>query len=56
VVADSWRGWVEQSGALVLDLEASTGLHIALVSRRAPLTPAAQAFLESAVPEPQPIG
>ncbi|SEF04318.1 DNA-binding transcriptional regulator, LysR family [Streptomyces sp. 3213] len=49
VVTDAWRGWAEQSGALVLDLEPSVSLQIALVSRRAVLTPAARAFLESAV-------
>lgn len=48
VVTDSWRSWAEQSGALVLDLEPSTSLHIALVSRRTPLTPAAAAFLDRA--------
>ncbi|WP_413798912.1 LysR substrate-binding domain-containing protein [Streptomyces iranensis] len=48
VVADAWRGLAERAGALVLDLEPSTGLHIALVSRRAPLTPAAEAFVKTA--------
>ncbi|MBD3010750.1 LysR family transcriptional regulator [Streptomyces sp. 5-10] len=49
VVADAWRGLAERAGALVLDLEPSTGLRIALVSRRAPLTPAAEAFVSTAV-------
>ncbi|MBI0385327.1 LysR family transcriptional regulator substrate-binding protein, partial [Streptomyces albiflaviniger] len=49
VVADAWRGLAERAGALVLDLEPSTSLHIALVSRRAPLTPAAEAFVGAAV-------
>ncbi|MFF7467628.1 LysR substrate-binding domain-containing protein [Streptomyces sp. NPDC008092] len=49
VVTDSWRGWAERSGALVLDLEPGTSLHVALVSRRAPLTPAAAAFLDDAL-------
>ncbi|GAA2348507.1 LysR family transcriptional regulator [Streptomyces violaceusniger] len=49
VVADAWRGLAERAGAQVLDLEPSTGLRIALVSRRAPLTPAAEAFVSTAV-------
>ncbi|MGW2511327.1 LysR family transcriptional regulator [Streptomyces scopuliridis] len=49
VVTDSWRGWAEQAGALVLELEPTTALHIALVSRHSALTPAAEAFLESAL-------
>jgi DNA-binding transcriptional LysR family regulator len=51
VVTDAWRGWAERSGVLVLDLEPRVSLHIALVSRRAALTPAARAFLGSAVPQ-----
>ncbi|MEU2682300.1 LysR family transcriptional regulator [Streptomyces hygroscopicus] len=52
VVADAWRGLAERAGALVLDLEPSTSLRIALVSRRAPLTPAAEAFVRTATSEP----
>lgn len=48
VVADAWRGFAEQAGARVLDIEPATGLRIALVSRRTALTPAARAFLECA--------
>ncbi|MFD4505566.1 LysR family transcriptional regulator [Streptomyces sp. NPDC058457] len=49
VVTESWRGWAERSGAVVLDLEPGTSLRVALVSRTAPLTPAAAAFLDNAI-------
>ena len=48
VVTDSWREFAEQAGALVLAVEPTTSLHIALVSRHSALTPAAAAFLASA--------
>jgi DNA-binding transcriptional LysR family regulator len=45
VMADSWASLARQSGAKVLDIEPPAYLHLALVSREAPMTPAAQAFL-----------
>ncbi|MEU1305239.1 LysR family transcriptional regulator [Streptomyces shenzhenensis] len=48
VVTDAWRGFAERAGALVLDIEPATSLHIALLSRKTALTPAAQAFLTCA--------
>ncbi|KUM99514.1 LysR family transcriptional regulator [Streptomyces yokosukanensis] len=51
VVTDSWRSLAEQAGACVLTLEPTTSLQVALVSRRTALTPAAQAFMASALAE-----
>jgi DNA-binding transcriptional LysR family regulator len=48
VLADSWASLARQSGARVLDIEPPAYLHLALASREAPMTPAAQAFLETA--------
>ncbi|MEO3744469.1 LysR family transcriptional regulator [Plantactinospora sp. B5E13] len=48
VVADSWSRLARRSGALVLDLEPAAYLEVAFVTRRAPLTPAADAFLTCA--------
>lgn len=48
VVTDSWRDFAERAGALVLDIEPATTLHVALLSRKTGLTPAARAFLASA--------
>ena len=45
VLADSWTPLARLSGALVLDLEPPAHLHLALVSRRERVTPAAEAFL-----------
>ncbi|MFF0223916.1 LysR family transcriptional regulator [Streptomyces sp. NPDC004629] len=49
VVTDSWREFAERAGALVLDIEPATTLHIALLSRKTALTPAARAFLADAI-------
>jgi DNA-binding transcriptional LysR family regulator len=48
VVTDAWTPLARQAGALVLDLEPPAHLHIALVNRRGPLTPAARAFFDLA--------
>ncbi|MEU3016072.1 LysR substrate-binding domain-containing protein [Nocardiopsis sp. NPDC007018] len=48
VVTDAWRGLAEQAGALVLDLEPTDHLDVALISRRGPLTAAARAFVDHA--------
>ncbi|ROT33139.1 LysR family transcriptional regulator [Micromonospora sp. HM5-17] len=48
VVADSWSRLAQRSGALVLDLEPAAHLEVAFVTRKAPLTPAAAAFLAAA--------
>ncbi|TCO49856.1 LysR family transcriptional regulator [Actinocrispum wychmicini] len=45
VLTESWREFAERAGALVLDIEPKTTLKIAVVSRRAELSPAADAFL-----------
>ena len=45
VLADSWSPLARQAGALVLELAPPAYLHLALASRKAPLTPAATAFL-----------
>jgi DNA-binding transcriptional LysR family regulator len=49
VVTESWRTTAERAGAVVLDLEPKTTLRIALVSRRAEQSPAAQTFLTCAL-------
>lgn len=48
VVTESWRDLARQAGVDVLDIEPATALHIDLVSRRGPLSPAAAAFLDTA--------
>jgi DNA-binding transcriptional LysR family regulator len=48
VVTEAWRELAERAGACVLDLEPPAALTVALVSRRAELTPAARACLELA--------
>jgi DNA-binding transcriptional LysR family regulator len=48
VVTEAWRELAERAGARVLDLEPPAALTVALVSRRAELTPAARACLELA--------
>lgn len=48
VVADSWSRLAERAGALVLELDPPAYLSVAFVTRRAPLTPAASAFLAAA--------
>ncbi|MBW5420976.1 LysR family transcriptional regulator [Streptomyces sp. BG9H] len=50
VVTDSWREIARRTGADVLDIEPATALHVALVSRRGVLSPAAAAFWRMAVP------
>ncbi|RKS09915.1 DNA-binding transcriptional LysR family regulator [Nocardiopsis sp. Huas11] len=49
VVTDAWRGLAERAGVLVLELDPTDALDVALVSRRGPLTPAARAFLDHAL-------
>ncbi|MEU6853701.1 LysR family transcriptional regulator [Actinacidiphila alni] len=51
VVTDAWRELAERAGAWVLDLEPPASLAVALISRRAELTPAARACLDLATPE-----
>ncbi|WP_405667236.1 LysR family transcriptional regulator [Streptomyces sp. NBC_01166] len=46
VVTEVWAGLARSAGALALDLEPPEYLHVSLVSRRGPLTPGAQAFLD----------
>jgi DNA-binding transcriptional LysR family regulator len=48
VVTEAWAELARLVGVSVLELEPAEHLHISLLSRRAPLTPAAQAFLEYA--------
>ncbi|MFE1168948.1 LysR family transcriptional regulator [Nocardiopsis sp. NPDC058789] len=48
VVTDAWRGLAEQAGVLVLELDPTDHLHVALISRKGPLTAAARAFVEHA--------
>ncbi|WP_245573858.1 LysR family transcriptional regulator [Amycolatopsis nigrescens] len=48
VLADSWAPLARRAGALVLDLQPPAYLHLALVSRKPPRTPAATAFLAAA--------
>ncbi|MPY64469.1 LysR family transcriptional regulator [Streptomyces spongiae] len=54
VVTDSWRGTAERAGALVLDLEPNPVLRIGLIRREGPLSPAARAFLDSALARKEP--
>ncbi|MER6048221.1 LysR family transcriptional regulator [Streptomyces sp. NPDC001793] len=49
VLAESWRGLAERAGARVLDIEPRTTLRIGLVSRRTGLSPAARAFVTTAL-------
>ncbi|MFF0629127.1 LysR family transcriptional regulator [Streptomyces sp. NPDC004296] len=49
VLAESWRGLAERAGARVLDIEPRTTLRIGLVSRRSGLSPAARAFVTTAL-------
>ncbi|MEN2416703.1 LysR family transcriptional regulator [Streptomyces rimosus] len=49
VVTESWRAMAEQAGARVLDIEPTTTLNIGLVSRRTGLSPAARAFVTTAL-------
>jgi DNA-binding transcriptional LysR family regulator len=46
VVTEAWADLARRAGTLVLDLEPPHYLHISLLSRRAPLTPGARAFLD----------
>ncbi|MGP4095034.1 LysR family transcriptional regulator [Nonomuraea sp. KM90] len=48
VLAEAWRTLAERAGALVFDLDPPASLHLALVSRKGWLTPAAAEFLEIA--------
>jgi DNA-binding transcriptional LysR family regulator len=48
VLTEAWTLLAERAGALVLDLEPPSYLHVALVSRKARLTPAASEFLAMA--------
>jgi DNA-binding transcriptional LysR family regulator len=50
VVTEAWTDLARGAGVLVLDLEPPQYLHISLLSRRAPLTPGAQAFLDCVLP------
>ncbi|KOT88719.1 LysR family transcriptional regulator [Streptomyces sp. NRRL F-5755] len=49
VVTESWRAMAERAGARVLDIEPTTALNIGLVSRRTGLSPAARAFVTTAL-------
>jgi len=49
VVTDSWRAIAERAGARVLDIEPKSTLTIVLISRRTELSPAARAFVSSAL-------
>ncbi|NEA97634.1 LysR substrate-binding domain-containing protein [Streptomyces sp. SID13726] len=49
VVTDSWRETAERTGARVLDLDPNPVLRIGLISRKGQLSPAARAFLDSAL-------
>jgi DNA-binding transcriptional LysR family regulator len=49
VVTDSWRAMAEHAGARVLDIEPKNTLSIALCSRCTGLSPAAEAFIRTAL-------
>ncbi|MFC4564216.1 LysR family transcriptional regulator [Nocardiopsis mangrovi] len=49
VVAEAWRSLAARAGAVVLDLDPPAFLHLAMVSRAGPLTPAAAEFLALAL-------
>jgi DNA-binding transcriptional LysR family regulator len=50
VVTEAWTDLARGAGVVVLDLEPPQYLHISLLSRRAPLTPGARAFLDCVLP------
>ncbi|WP_411144415.1 LysR family transcriptional regulator [Streptomyces sp. x-80] len=50
VVTESWRVMAERAGARVLDIEPTRTLAVGLISRRTGLSPAAEAFLKTALP------
>ncbi|MCI3227328.1 LysR family transcriptional regulator [Streptomyces sp. NP-1717] len=50
VVTESWRTLAERAGARVVDIEPKSTLNIGLISRRAGLSPAVEAFLSAALP------
>lgn len=54
VVTESWRAMAERTGARVLDIVPETSLTIELISRRTGLSPAARAFVTTALPSPGP--
>ncbi|MBR8742545.1 LysR family transcriptional regulator [Nocardiopsis sp. MG754419] len=56
VVTDAWRELADAAGVLTLELEPTGHLHVSLISRRAPLTPAARAFVDHAVGEAGQVG
>ncbi|WP_327588127.1 LysR family transcriptional regulator [Nonomuraea sp. NBC_00507] len=49
VLAEAWRPLAERAGALVFELDPPASLHLALVSRKGWLTPAATEFLDLAL-------
>jgi DNA-binding transcriptional LysR family regulator len=49
VATEAWADLAQGAGALVLELDPREYLHISLLTRRAPLTPGAQGFLDSAL-------
>ncbi|MFI6403273.1 LysR family transcriptional regulator [Streptomyces sp. NPDC050548] len=51
VVTDAWRELARQAGVRVLDLEPRTSLRVTLVARHGATTPAAEAFLRTALTE-----
>ncbi|MBK3573528.1 LysR family transcriptional regulator [Streptomyces sp. MBT65] len=51
VVTDAWREPALRTGVRVLDLEPRTTLRVTLVARHGTTTPAARAFLRTALPE-----
>ena len=52
LVTQAWPDLARSAGAMVLDLEPPQYLHIWPLSRRAPLTPGARAFLDCALRQP----
>jgi DNA-binding transcriptional LysR family regulator len=50
ILAESWTRLARRAGATVLDLDPPARLHVALVTRKKGLTPAARAFLAEAIP------
>ncbi|MEV0384299.1 LysR family transcriptional regulator [Nonomuraea sp. NPDC050643] len=49
LLAEAWRPLAERAGALVFELDPPASLHLALVSRKGWLTPAAEEFLALAL-------
>ncbi|WP_067970018.1 LysR family transcriptional regulator [Nocardiopsis trehalosi] len=49
IMAEAWRPLAERAGAVVCDLDPPAHVHLALVSRTGPLTPAAAEFLAVAL-------